>query len=130
MSETEIRRMSRVREERIGQREFDDMVADFYAEDATLLPSGSTSVHGRDDIAAFWRATPENGLVALTLDAGEIEVSGDLAYEIGQFTRTLRPRHGAPFQETGKYLVVYRRLDGEDDAWRAAAEIFNSDSRL
>lgn len=130
MSETEIRRLSRTRGERIGRREFDEMVAEFYAEDATLLPSGSESVHGADDIRDFWRGTPEHGLVALTLDAGEIRVSGDLAYEIGRFNRTLRRRHGSPFQETGKYLVVYRRVDGPDsDGWRAAAEMFNSDSR-
>ena len=126
MTETEISRLSRERTERIARREFDEMVDGFYAEDAQLLPSEVAMVRGRDEIREFWRATPENGLVALTLEPREIQVTEALAYEIGAFFRTLRPRHGAPFQEMGKYMVVYR---SDGDRWRAVAEMFNTDAR-
>jgi len=127
VSETEIRRMSRARAERIGKHRFEDVVDDFYASDAKLMPSGSVTARGLDEIRDFWRSTPERGLVELTLEPRDIEVSGDLGYEIGRFSRTLRPRHGAPFQEAGKYVVIYRRE--APDRWRAIAEMFNSDSR-
>lgn len=127
MTESEIRRLSRERNERIGRREFGDMVDGFYAEDARLLPSGLAAVEGLEEIREFWRRTPDDGLVSLTLQTRDIAVSGDLAYEIGVFYRTVRPRHGAAFQEVGKYMVVYRRR--EDGAWRAVAEMFNADSR-
>lgn len=126
MSESEIRRLSQERAERIGRREFDAMVEAFYAPDAQLLASGVATVRGLDAIRDFWRGAPGSGLVSLTLEARDVEVAGDVAYEIGAFFRTLRPRHGAPFQEVGKYLVIYRKTD---DSWRAVAEMFNADSR-
>ncbi|MCG8467083.1 MAG: DUF4440 domain-containing protein [Gemmatimonadetes bacterium] len=127
MSESRIRELSTERAGRISRLAFDEMVRAFYAADATLMPSGEGTVRGIDAIAAFWRSTPENGLVSLTLETREVQVSGDLAFEIGHFDRTLRPRHGPPFQESGKYVVIYRRA-AEDD-WRAVAEMFNSDAR-
>lgn len=127
MSESEIRRMSRTRAEHIGKRRFDEMVDGFYAADAKLMPSGSVTARGREEIREFWRSTPEHGLVELTLEPRDIDISGELGYEIGRFSRTLRRRHGAPFQEAGKYVVIYR-ADGSG-GWRAIAEMFNSDSR-
>lgn len=127
VSESEIRRMSRARATLIGKRRFDEMVDGFYASDAKLMPSGSSTARGVEEIRDFWRATPEHGLVELTLEPRDVEISGDLGYEIGRFSRTLRPRHGAPFQESGKYVVIYRRQ--APDRWRAIAEMFNSDSR-
>ncbi len=126
-AETAIRRLCRERSERIGRREFDEMVEAFYDEDAVLLPSGAATVHGLDAVRDFWRRTPAEGLVSLTLDTLRVEASGGLAYEIGSFSRTLRRRHGAPFQEHGKYLVVYRLGSGSE--YRAIAEMFNSDAR-
>lgn len=126
MTESRIREISRKRSERIDRREFDAMVDEFYDEDAQLLASGTATVTGRDAIRGFWRETPNEGLVALTLETRDVQASGELAFEIGSFVRTLRPRHGAPFQEVGKYLVVYRSKG--DGKWRAVAEMFNTDS--
>lgn len=127
MSEAVIRQLSADRAAKISRLEFDAMVTAFYAADATLMPSGGETVRGLDAIRDFWRATPEHGLVALTVEARDVRTSGDIGYEIGLFTRTLRPRHGPPLQEHGKYLVVYR-AEG-DGVWKAVAEMFNSDSR-
>lgn len=127
MSDSEVRRISRERTDRIGRREFDEMVDEFYADEAQLLASGVATVRGIAAIRDFWKDTPEKGLVSLTLESRDVEVSGDLAYEIGGFNRTLRPRHGAPFQEVGKYMVVYRLQN--DGSWKAIAEMFNTDSR-
>lgn len=122
-----IQAMSRSRVERIGRRQFDEMVSEFYADDAVLMPSGQESVSGRDAILAYWNERPQLGLVSLSLFSESVHGSGDLAYELGKFTRTLRRRHGAPFQDTGKYVVIYRRVEG--DRWRAVAEMFNADVR-
>lgn len=126
MSDAEIRRLSRERTDRIGLRDFAEMVDAFYAPDAKLLASGVATLRGIDAIRDFWRATPDEGLVSLTLETRDVEVSGDVAYEVGTFSRTLRPRHGAPFQENGKYVVIYRLTGSE--GWRAVVEMFNSDS--
>lgn len=127
MTHAEVSELSRRRNAWISGRQFDEMVDGFYADSAQLLPSGEAPVIGKGAIRDFWRATPENGLVSLSLEAGEVHTSGDLAFEIGRFSRTLRPTHGAPFQDNGKYMVVYRREPSGE--WRATAEMFNSDSR-
>lgn len=129
-SETEalrdiIEEMCRQRVERIQGREFGLMTDEFYAPDAVLMPSGRAAVTGIDAIRAYWESRPERGLVALSLFTSEVQGSGDLAYELGRFSRTLRPRHGAPFQDNGKFMVVYRR---GDVGWRAVAEMFNADA--
>lgn len=121
-----VRGLSRRRAARIARRAFDEMVDDFYSRDAQLLPSGAATLRGREEIRRFWRRAPEEGLVSLTLGSREVEASGELAFEIGRFSRTVRPRHGAPFQEHGKYIVVYRLEAGN---YRAIAEMYNSDAR-
>ncbi|MGH7539385.1 MAG: YybH family protein, partial [Gemmatimonadota bacterium] len=126
-AEETIRRMCRERAERIGRREFDAMVDGFYADDARLLPSGEKTVRGIDAIRGFWRQAPADGLVSLTLETHDVEASGDLGYEIGRFSRTVRRRHGGPFAVHGKYIVIFRRR--EDGAYRAVAEMYNSDAR-
>jgi ketosteroid isomerase-like protein len=103
------------------------MVSGFYATDATILPSGATMIQGIDSIREFWRSAPDHGLVSLTIETETTEVSGDIGFEVGRFNRTLRPRHGALFQESGKFLVIYRRQ--EERVWRAVAEMFNTNSR-
>lgn len=127
MSDTDIRKLSAERASKIGRCEFDDMVVGFYATDATILPSGATTIQGIDSIREFWRSAPDDGLVSLTIETETTEVSGDVGFEVGRFNRTLRPRHGAPFQENGKFLVIYRRQ--EEGVWRAIAEMFNTNSR-
>lgn len=103
------------------------MVDEFYAPDGILLPSGEPSLRGREAIRGFWRERPEKGLISLTLSSSETAGSEELAYEIGRFESTVRPPHGAPFQDHGKYLVIYRKQP--EGAFRAVAEMFNSDAR-
>lgn len=147
-----IRDLTRSRVQWIRDREMDRMVEEFYSEDALLLPSRRPAIRGREAIRAFWRETPDQGLVSLSLETTEAAGSGQLAYEVGRFSRTLRPRHGAPFQDHGKYLVVYRVVNGgsghgeaggrdqgqgdgggeagplpRSGGLRAVAEMFNSD---
>lgn len=123
--EATIRAMCARRVRRIRAQELDEMVEEFYAPDAVLLPANRPAIEGIDAIRAFWRETPDTGLVSLSLETERVEGTPALAFEIGGFARTLRHRHGAPFQDQGKYLVVYRG-DGEGGL-RAVAEMFNSD---
>ena len=64
------------------------------------------------------------GLIDLKFRCKHVSGSGDLAYERGDFSRTIRPKHGHPFNDVGKYLEIYRRQ--EDGSFRAEVEMFNS----
>ena len=104
--------------------EIDRMVDGFYAVDARLMPPDRPTLEGREEIRAFWREVPEVGLIDLKLRCRHVANAGDLAYERGDFSRTIRPRHGHPFNDVGKYLVIYRRQ--ADGGFLAEVEMFNS----
>ncbi len=54
-----------------------------------------------------------------------VESSGAVAYGIGRYTLALTPPGGSPVQDVGKYVVTDRRQ--RDGAWKAVADVFNSD---
>lgn len=49
--------------------------------------------------------------------------SGDMALDRGTYRLSMQP-DGKAVSDTGKYVVVWRKVDGD---WKAAADIFNSD---
>ena len=57
-----------------------------------MLPPDATEVAGREAIQGLWQGWLDDGLKDLTLEAIEVEASGDLAYEIGSFGMQAPPR--------------------------------------
>jgi len=88
-------------------------VAGFFTEDAKILPPGAPIVSGRKAIEEFWRAALK--LTDLTFKATELEVAGDIAYEIGETDTG---------QAKAKYLVIWRRC--ADGRWRLHRDMWNS----
>jgi uncharacterized protein (TIGR02246 family) len=99
-------------------------VAAWYTADATLLPPDSRMTKGRDAIKNFWQGAMSTGVTEAGLETLEVEVRDDLAYEVGRFTMTVRPRGGEAAKLAGKYVVVWKREDG---GWRMHVDIWNSD---
>lgn len=97
------------------------LVDAFYAEDARLLPPNSPMVSGRTAILERWKAAMAAGVSGLTLNTTHIDVSGDLAYGVGNYVMRMGDR-----QDNGKYVVVYRRQSSGN--WRAVADMFSSDN--
>jgi ketosteroid isomerase-like protein len=63
------------------------------------------------------------GLKNLTLKAKDVDSSGDLAYEIGEFTLQAPVKGGNPTTATGNYVVVWKR--GGDGVWRLKVDTWN-----
>ena len=104
-----------------------EVVAALYTEDAIVLPPDSEAVRGRAAIAQFFatlRATQD--LQALALQTEVVEVSGELAYEVGTKTLTLTPIEDLVPTDTAKYVVVWKRPGG--GPWQRAVDIWNSTS--
>jgi len=94
-----------------------------YTEDAVMLPPDATRVVGHTAIEALWKSWIDAGLKNLTLKATEVDSSGDLAYEIGEFTLQ-EPIEGGNFKTaTGNYVVVWKH--GKDGAWRLKVDTWN-----
>ena len=101
------------------------LVAAFYAPDAKLLPPNAPLIDGAEGIRAFWRGLLDAGGADVTLDTTLVDMSGDLAYGVGQYSFTLPAATGGRTRDHGKYLVVYRRQ--ADGAWKVVADMFSSD---
>ena len=101
-----------------------EALANWYTEDAVVMPPNHPAVHGRDAIRK-WIA----GFSHVTQFKNEIEQidgSAGLAYVRGRYSMTLQPKGvPAPFEDVGKYVEIRKRQP--DGSWPVAADIFNSD---
>ena len=83
-----------------------------------LAPPGSINA---------WRTRVQSwidaGMTNLTLRSTDVVSSGDLAYEIGEFTLQVPVEGGNPTTATGNYVVVWKR-DG-DGVWRLKVDTWN-----
>lgn len=100
-------------------------IAQLYTEDGAVMPPNAPIGKGQAAIQQTWAAmmgTPGFDL-AIIPDQIIVSASGDMALDRGTYRLTVAPS-GKTMNDTGKYVVVWRKVGGE---WKAAADIFNSD---
>jgi uncharacterized protein (TIGR02246 family) len=100
-------------------------IAELYAEDGAVMPPNAPIGKGRTAIQQTWASIMRTPGFSLTFVPEEIVLSSsrDLALDRGTYRLTMAP-HGATQTDTGKYVVVWRKIGGD---WKAVADIFNSD---
>jgi uncharacterized protein (TIGR02246 family) len=98
-------------------------IASLYTETARMLPPDATEIAGREAIQAEWQSWIDDGLKDLTLEAQEVEASGDLAYEIGLFSLQVPAENNDMVTADGNYVVVWKR-DAEG-SWRLHIDTWN-----
>ena len=100
-------------------------IAALYAEDGTVMPPNAPIGKGRAAIQETWASMMRIPGFDLTINPEQIVISssGDMALDRGTYTLTVAPA-GTTQTDTGKYVVVWRKIGGD---WKAVADIFNSD---
>lgn len=100
-------------------------IAALYAEDGAVMPPNGPIGKGRAAIQQTWASMMQTPGFDLTFVPEQIVVSssGDMALDRGTYRLAVAP-DGTAQTDTGKYVVVWRKIGGE---WKAAADIFNSD---
>ena len=100
-------------------------IAALYAEDGAVMPPNAPIGKGRTAIQQTWASMMETPGFDLTFVPEQILVSssGDMALDRGTYSLMVAP-NGTKQTDTGKYVVVWRKIGGD---WKAAADIFNSD---
>ena len=98
-------------------------IAALYAENATLLPPGQPAISGRQNIQGFWQAFFDAGASDVRLKSIQIVGSGDLAYEIGEYSAMMPQPSGGTAPGTGKYLIVFERQP--EGTLRMVADMFS-----
>jgi uncharacterized protein (TIGR02246 family) len=102
-------------------------VARLFTEDGVEMPPCAPRAAGRAAVEQYYRHLFERPgrITAFTLEPGETQVEGDVAYEAGGSRQTIsRGPALPPLEIVGKYLVVLRRTGRE---WRVAYAIYNGD---
>src|SRR5207302_5853137 len=124
-AEAAIRKLDAAWSQAAQAKDVDKMVS-YYAEDASVLPTGASIANGKNQIHDFWQHIMSSPGFNLHFEPTKIEVarSGDMAFEIGTAELTMNDASGTPQTVSGKYVVVWKKQRG---SWKAAADIFNTD---
>jgi len=102
-------------------------VAAMYLDDAIVMPNGAGPVTGRAAIEQFYREllTGPVKIEAFTFNHIESTFEGNVGYDAGTYAQRCKLPTGQTVNDTGKYLVILKRAQGE---WKAAYLIYNSDT--
>lgn len=100
-----------------------DSLALIYTDDAVMMPQGAPMERGPDRIRQGFMQMGQMGVTAAELETEDVEVEGDMAYEMGHYTL----RGGGAEMDRGKYLVVWKHEDGD---WKIHRDMFSSDSPM
>lgn len=100
------------------------MMAELYTEDTVLMPPNGEIMRGKKRTEEFWAASMSMGVKDCRNEIVELVGSGDMVNEVGTYTIRVQPEGMEPFEERGKYLVVWKRT--ADGSWKKHWDIWNS----
>ncbi|MFM0154987.1 DUF4440 domain-containing protein [Paraburkholderia sediminicola] len=97
-----------------------------YDTNAALLMPGAPAFVGIEAISAAWQGLVDTPGISLEAEPVEIEFSesGEMAMDRGWYRLTTATAGGSTVDE-GKYLVVWRKTDGQ---WKMIADMINSNA--
>lgn len=87
-----------------------DQAANLFARDGVLMVPQYEAAFGQKTIERLLRQMGEQGHSDLRMETIRVDHSGDMAMEIGHFSRVIREADGTLTPERGKYVRVWRRL--------------------
>jgi ketosteroid isomerase-like protein len=100
------------------------LTASHYTDDAQILPPQHPAIVGRPAIAAFFKANIDK-YIGFGNDTTWSAVRGDVAVEQGVYNiRNVRIGENV---ETGKYLRVWKKIDGN---WELYRDMFSADNEV
>jgi len=95
-------------------------LADLYAKDGAVMPAGSDLIRGTEAIAKFWQSVLSTGVAAIELKTLDVYGQGTTVTEVGEYV--LRAKAGK-LLDRGKYIVIWRRQDGQ---WKLLRDMFST----
>ena len=123
MSTIDIANASRSFEDAVRRGDLEAII-NLYDPDAVVLAPDSPMIKGHEAISQLWKsAIEEYGLKSIRLESVELEIVGDIAYEIGNGTLDMAPPGGRQETEEMKFLVVWKRSGGQ---WRLHRDTWNA----
>ncbi len=99
-------------------------VAATLTDDAIDMGQYEPAVEGKQAIQASYETMFKEHTVKIALTPLETQVLGDWGYDRGTYTITVTPKTGKPFEDSGKYLDILKRLP--DGSWKVSRSIYNT----
>ena len=90
-------------------------VATFYPGEAVFMPPNAPTIRGREDIQKFYVDLIAQGGTDLEMDTKDVRGHGPLAYEAGGYALHRKPANGPALRDRGKYLLIWRHVNGVVD---------------
>ncbi len=98
----------------------------YYSEDATVMPPNEKIATDNASIQKAWAAMLVPGMrIDWTPSRIESAASGDMVYDQGTYTLTMKGLKGKPIEDQGKYLAVWKKQ--ADGKWKEVEDTWNSD---
>jgi ketosteroid isomerase-like protein len=95
--------------------------ASFYADSASILSPGEPIVTGKAAITASWASLLTQPGSSVIFAPTTVDVSGDRAYEIGNYEITAIDKAGKPQTTKAKYVVMRGRQ--ADGTWKVLVDV-------
>jgi uncharacterized protein (TIGR02246 family) len=103
-----------------------DHAAALFAPDGGLMAPHYEPAYGPKAVEHLLRQFGDQGYEDLRLETLRIEVSGEMAMEIGRYSVAIRQPNATVRPDRGKYVKVWRRLG----AWLIVADCWSSNVPL
>ncbi|MGB3798453.1 MAG: nuclear transport factor 2 family protein [Lewinella sp.] len=100
-----------------------EAMANAYTENGHILPNGSPIITGRDSIIERWQLPEGVRILEHATESVELKVLDDYAYDLGYYRGRTRRPDGSEAEWGGKYVIVWRKLDGE---WLMHVDMWDS----
>ena len=103
-------------------------IIDLYTDDASIVPPDGDVVKGRQAIGEFYKQLLQIGMKDIAFTTIEVGGCDGTAYEIGKTKILIQPEGQAAFQDSSKYMVIWKRQ--ADATWKVHADIWNIRSQM
>jgi ketosteroid isomerase-like protein len=95
----------------------------FYAPDAAFLQPNGERITGSAALRTLFQNIMATFNSDLTLNSKNLETSGDLAYDSGEFAETLTNiASGAKISSTGSYVIIFKRQS--NGSWQIVQHVW------
>lgn len=103
--------------------------ADLCTEDTFLLPPNSELLRGKQATETYWEAAwAQLKITEFNTTTEDLYGSGDVVYEVGNYTLKFQLEGQESLEEKGKYVSIWKRM--AEGTWKRHVDIWNSDAPM
>ena len=99
-----------------------EALANMYCKDGMILPPDADIIKGREAIKKRWELPEGVSVPYHKTSPTEISINDDWAYDIGYYEGTTIKKNGDEGNFKGKYLIVWKKEEGD---WKIYADAWN-----